>query len=102
MPPTAKCSDFGFRVLKILGGVVRGQYKIVSFFDISPKLTDYRHREAEQKKLLRSLFNLRMPKNADKDFIKVQDEYLKEEIEVNIRSYPFSIYPRSSPIIASA
>lgn len=40
------------------------------------------HREAEQKKLLRSLFNLRMPKNADKDFIKVQDEYLKEEIRL--------------------
>ena len=35
--------------------------------------------EAEQKKLLRSLFNVRMPKSIDNDFLKIQDEYLREE-----------------------
>ena len=35
--------------------------------------------EAEQKKLLRSLFNVRMPKSIDEDFLKIQDEYLREE-----------------------
>lgn len=36
--------------------------------------------EEEQKKLLRSLFNVRMPKAADETFFKIQDEYLQEEI----------------------
>ena len=35
--------------------------------------------EAERKNLLRSLFNVRMPKEADEDFLKIQDEYLREE-----------------------
>ncbi|MCD7855804.1 MAG: protein-ADP-ribose hydrolase [Clostridiales bacterium] len=35
--------------------------------------------EKEQKQLLRALFNVRMPKAADNDFLKVQDEYLQEE-----------------------
>lgn len=35
--------------------------------------------EQEQKQLLRSLFNVRMPLNADEEFLKIQDEYLKEE-----------------------
>lgn len=35
--------------------------------------------EREQKKLLRSLFNIRMPKPADGKFLKIQDAYLKEE-----------------------
>lgn len=34
---------------------------------------------AKQKKLLRSLFNIRVPGNADDDFLSVQDEYLREE-----------------------
>lgn len=33
----------------------------------------------EQKKLLRSLFNIRMPKRADEEFLEIQDEYLREE-----------------------
>ncbi len=37
------------------------------------------HSEAERKKLLRSLFNVRMPKSIDEDFLKIQDEYLREE-----------------------
>lgn len=37
--------------------------------------------EEEQKILLRSLFNLRMPKTASKEFLQFQDEYLKHEVE---------------------
>lgn len=35
----------------------------------------------EQKYLLRSLFNIRMPKPISKDFLKIQDAYLKEETQ---------------------
>ena len=35
----------------------------------------------EQKKLLRSLMNVRMPKPISDEFLKLQDEYLKEELE---------------------
>lgn len=35
--------------------------------------------ETEQKKLLRSLFNIRMPLPVSDDFIDIQDEYLREE-----------------------
>ncbi len=35
--------------------------------------------EEEQKKLLRSLFNLRPPQAADESFLQVQDAYLQEE-----------------------
>lgn len=38
--------------------------------------------ETEQKKLLRSLFNIRMPKPISKAFLEIQDEYLKEETRV--------------------
>lgn len=34
----------------------------------------------EQKNLLRSLFNIRLPKPISKDFLQIQDEYLREEI----------------------
>jgi len=34
----------------------------------------------EQKRLLRSLFNIRMPGSISEEFLRVQDEYLKEEI----------------------
>ena len=33
----------------------------------------------EQKRLLRSLFNIRMPGNISEDFLKIQNEYLQEE-----------------------
>lgn len=36
--------------------------------------------ELEQKRLLRALFNIRMPKGASSEFISVQDEYLREEL----------------------
>ena len=35
--------------------------------------------EDDQKKLLRSLFNVRLPAPIDEDFLKVQDEYLQKE-----------------------
>jgi len=35
---------------------------------------------AEQKRLLRGLFNIRMPGRIGDDFLKVQDEYLQEEL----------------------
>lgn len=35
----------------------------------------------EQKRLLRSLMNVRMPKPVSDEFIKLQDAYLKEELE---------------------
>lgn len=34
----------------------------------------------ERKKMLRSLFNMRMPMPAEEEFLRVQDEYLREEI----------------------
>ncbi len=36
--------------------------------------------EAERKNFLRSLFNIRMPKETDEDFLKIQNEYLRKEI----------------------
>lgn len=36
--------------------------------------------ESEQKRLFRALVNVRMPKAASEEFLKVQDEYLQEEI----------------------
>lgn len=38
--------------------------------------------EASQKHLLRSLFNIRMPKPAGEEFLTVQDAYLQEEIRL--------------------
>ncbi len=36
--------------------------------------------EQQQKEMLRSLFNIRMPKAVNHDFCKIQDEYLQKEI----------------------
>jgi len=38
------------------------------------------HNEIEQKRLLRALFNVRPPRPADPEFLRVQDAYLQEEI----------------------
>ena len=35
--------------------------------------------EYNQKRLLRSLFNIRMPKDTSAEFLKIQDAYLQEE-----------------------
>lgn len=36
--------------------------------------------EQEQKRLLRSLFNIRMPRPAGREFLQIQDDYLQEEL----------------------
>lgn len=38
--------------------------------------------EISQKRLLRALFNVRMPGAEDKDFLRIQDEYLQEELRL--------------------
>ena len=40
---------------------------------------DIPHDEYNRKRLLRSLFNVRMPKNCSDEFIRVQDEYLQQQ-----------------------
>lgn len=57
-------------------------FLIKRLIDEQPRYKDLTipQEEAEQKKLLRSLFNVRMPKSIDEYFIKIQDEYLQEEI----------------------
>ena len=45
------------------------------------QLSDYKipDNEQGQKNLLRGLMNIWMPKELDEEFLKIQDEYLKEE-----------------------
>lgn len=59
----------------------RQLYLIKALSDEQPK---YRNMEipdnqSEQRQILRSLFNIRMPSPISSDFLAVQDEYLKEE-----------------------
>ena len=59
----------------------RRLYLIEALLDEQPK---YRNIEIpqddiQQKQLLRSLFNVRMPSPISEEFLIVQDEYLKEE-----------------------
>ena len=60
----------------------RRLYLIRALLDEQPR---YRDREIpadeeEQRRLLRSLFNIRLPAPVGEDFLTVQDEYLQEEI----------------------
>ena len=57
----------GFLIQRLLGEQAR--YKRIAI----------PHNEAEQKKLLRSLFNVRLPAEIGNDFLIVQNEYLREE-----------------------
>lgn len=56
-------------------------YLIKKLLREQPQYADIRipKSENEQKNLLRSLFNVRMPAPADQEFLKIQDEYLQEE-----------------------
>lgn len=56
-------------------------YLIRSLLDEQPRYRDMEipSDEMEQRQLLRSLFNIRMPARLSEDFLKVQDEYLQEE-----------------------
>lgn len=56
-------------------------FLIQKLLDEQPRYRDIKVPQdtAEQKQLLRSLFNVRMPKNISREFLAVQDEYLGEE-----------------------
>lgn len=58
------------------------QYLITELLKERPEYTDISvpKDEFEQKKLLRALFNVRLPLPIDKKILSVQDEYLQEEI----------------------
>ena len=56
-------------------------FLIRSLLDEQPRYRgmEIPHIEAEQKRMLRSLFNIRMPGEISDGFLSVQDEYLREE-----------------------
>lgn len=59
----------------------RRRFLIRRLLDEQPRYRDLElpSGEAEQRRLLRSLFNIRMPGGIDGEFLTVQDEYLREE-----------------------
>ncbi len=63
----------------------RRQYLIRALLAEQPRYrnTEIPDNEYSQKRLLRSLVNVRMPGKADDDFLAVQDEYLRERIREN-------------------
>lgn len=56
------------------------KYLIKTLLAEQPRYKDMEIPEetGEQKRLLRSLFNVRVPRKISEDFLKVQDEYLQE------------------------
>ena len=56
------------------------EYLIKTLLSEQPKYRDMEIPEdaGEQKRLLRSLFNVRMPGKISEEFLKIQDEYLQE------------------------
>lgn len=60
----------------------RRKYLITELLSEQPEYADISipKEKAEQKKLLRALFNVRLPLPISDDFLRVQDEYLQEEI----------------------
>ena len=54
-------------------------YLINAFLAERGERVDIPKDEYNQKQLLRSLFNIRMPKETSEEFLKIQDEYLQEE-----------------------
>ena len=61
---------------------MRKKYLITELLKERPKYADIsvQKNETEQKKLLRALFNVPLPLPISDDFLRVQDEYLQEEI----------------------
>ncbi len=60
----------------------RRKYLITSLLDEQPQYKSIEIPKGiqEQKRLLRALLNVRMPEKASAEFLRVQDDYLKEEI----------------------
>lgn len=58
------------------------EYLITELLDERPEYADVSipNDTTEQKKLLRALFNVRLPLPISDEFLEVQDEYLQEEI----------------------
>ncbi|MGN0783577.1 MAG: protein-ADP-ribose hydrolase [Christensenellales bacterium] len=54
--------------------------------------------EVSQKRLLRALFNVRIPKTASGEFLRIQDEYLQEELMLKGITDIASLAPASSDI----
>lgn len=52
---------------------------LIAYYNIERKKKDWLKNEEAQKRILRALFNTRMPDKIDVEFLSVQDEYLQEE-----------------------
>lgn len=52
---------------------------LIAYYNIERKKKDWLKNEEAQKRILRALFNTRMPDKIDGEFLSVQDEYLQEE-----------------------
>ncbi|MBR3077695.1 MAG: protein-ADP-ribose hydrolase [Oscillospiraceae bacterium] len=63
----------------------RRQFLIRQLLDEQPRYRDMAipSGETEQRRLLRSLFNVRMPDEIGEDFLNVQDDYLRKRISEN-------------------
>ena len=71
------------------------QYLIRRLLDEQP---EYRNEkipavQSEQKRLLRGLLNIRMPAPCDEEFLRVQDEYLREETRKKGITSPADLTP---------
>lgn len=59
--------------------IERRVYLINYLLSEQGETTEISNDEYSQKRLLRSLFNIRMPKEVSEEFLQIQDEYLQEE-----------------------
>ena len=57
----------------------RRKYLIKFLLSERQEKTEIPQDEYSQKRLLRSLFNIRMPRAVSDEFLRIQDEYLREE-----------------------
>lgn len=67
--------------------VTHNEKRIKLIKDLLAELPQYKNMpipkdEEEQKRLLRSLMNIRMPRSISEEFLKIQNEYLSEEVEI--------------------
>lgn len=76
----------------------RRNYLITKLISENEKLKDIElpSDEEEQKQMLRGLFNIRPPSYASEEFLKIQNEYLQEEIKnkgvVESKNIPFDLH----------